>query len=68
MIEDAMIADGLVKENRVYKLVLTEKQMTVDGKVMSKEVHEKYVNIYYTYSGEQACEGCHFKMSTNKAN
>jgi hypothetical protein len=68
MIEDALISDGLVKENRVYRLVLTDKQMTVDGKVMSKEVHEKYVNIYYTYSGEQACEGCHFKMSTNKAN
>lgn len=68
MIEDALVADGLVKENRVYRLVLTEKQMTVEGKVMSKEVHEKYVNIYYTYSGEKACEGCHFKMSTNKAN
>lgn len=67
MIEDALIADGLVKEDRVYRLVLTDKQMTVEGKVMSKEVHEKYVNIYYTYSGEKACEGCHFKMSTNKA-
>ncbi len=68
MIEDTMIQDGLIKESKAYKLVLTEKQMTVDGKVMSKEVHQKYVTIYYTYSGEQACEGCHFKMSTNKAN
>jgi hypothetical protein len=68
MIEDALVADGLIKESRVYRLVLTDKQMTLEGKVLSKEVHEKYVNIYYTYSGEQACEGCHFKMSTNKAN
>jgi Skp family chaperone for outer membrane proteins len=68
MIEDALVQDGLVKDdNRFYRLVLTDKQMTVDGKVMSKEMHKKYVDIYYTYSGEQACEGCHFKMSTNKA-
>lgn len=68
MIEDALVQDGLVKDdNRFYRLVLTDKLMTVDGKTMSKEMHKKYVSIYYTYSGEQACEGCHFKMSTNKA-
>jgi hypothetical protein len=68
MIEDALVQDGLVKDdNRFYRLVLTDKLMTVDGKTMSKEMHQKYVSIYYTYSGEQACEGCHFKMSTNKA-
>jgi hypothetical protein len=67
MIEDAMIQDGLIKENRVYKMVLTDKLMTVNGKAISKEMHQKYVNLYYTYSGEQACDGCHFKMSTDKA-
>ncbi len=67
MIEDALIQDGLIKENRVYKLVLTDKLMTVNGKAVSKDMHQKYVNLYYTYSGEQACEGCHFKMSTDKA-
>jgi hypothetical protein len=67
MIEDALVQDALIKEDRFYKLVLTEKQMTVNGKVMSKEVHQKFVNLYYTYSGEQACEGCRFKMSTDKA-
>lgn len=68
MIEDALVQDGLVKDdNRFYRLVLTDKLMTVDGKTLSKEMHQKYVSIYYTYSGEQACEGCHFKMSTNKA-
>jgi hypothetical protein len=68
MIEDALVQDGLVKDdNRFYRLVLTDKLMTVDGKTMSKEMHQKYASIYYTYSGEQACEGCHFKMSTNKA-
>jgi Skp family chaperone for outer membrane proteins len=68
MIEDALVQDGLVKDDyRFYRLVLTDKQMTVEGKVMSKEMHQKYVALYYTYSGEQACEGCHFKISTNKA-
>jgi Cu/Ag efflux protein CusF len=68
MIEDALVQDGLVKDDfRFYRLVLTDKQMTVEGKTMSKEMHQKYVNLYYTYSGEQACEGCHFKLSTNKA-
>ncbi len=67
MIEEALIQDGLIKENRVYKLVLTDKLMTVNGKPISKEMHQKYVNLYYTYSGEQACDGCHFKMSTDKA-
>ncbi|MDZ7879770.1 MAG: hypothetical protein U5L45_18980 [Saprospiraceae bacterium] len=67
MIATTLVADGLVKEDGAYKLVLTDKLMTLDGKTMSKEVHQKYVNIYYTYSGEQACETCHFKMSTNKA-
>jgi hypothetical protein len=68
MIEDALVQDGLVKDDyRFYRLVLTDKLMTVEGKTMSKEMHQKYVSLYYTYSGEQACEGCHFKMSTNKA-
>lgn len=67
MIEEALIQDGLIKENRVYKMVLTDKLMTVNGKAISKEMHQKYVNLYYTYSGEQACDGCHFKMSTDKA-
>ena len=67
MIEESLLQDGLIKEINVYKLLLTDKQMTLNGKIMSKEVHEKYVNLYYTYSGEQACEGCHFKMSTDKA-
>ena len=67
MIEESLLQDGLIKEINVYKLLLTDKQMTLNGKIMSKEVHEKYVNLYYTYSGEKACEGCHFKMSTDKA-
>jgi hypothetical protein len=67
MIEDALVQDGLIKEDRVYTLVLSDKQMTVNGKVMPKTTHDKYVSIYYSYSGEQACEGCHFKMSTNKS-
>lgn len=67
MIEDALVQDGLIKEDRFYKLLLTDKQMSVNGKVMSKEVHQKFVNLYYMYSGEQACDGCHFKMSTDKA-
>ena len=67
MIEESLLQDGLIKEINVYKLLLTDKQMTLNGKIMSKEVHQKYVNLYYTYSGEQACEGCHFKMSTDKA-
>ena len=67
MIEESLLQDGLIKEINVYKLLLTDKQMTLNGKIMSKEVHQKYVNLYYTYSGEKACEGCHFKMSTDKA-
>ena len=67
MIEESLLQDGLIKEINVYKLLLTDKQMTLNGKIMSKEVHEKYVNLYYTYSGEKACEGCHFKVSTDKA-
>ena len=67
MIEESLLQDGLIKEINVYKLLLTDKQMTLNGKIMSQEVHQKYVNLYYTYSGEKACEGCHFKMSTDKA-
>ena len=67
MIEDALVQDGLIKESRVYKLVLTDKLMTLNGKAVSKEMHQKYVNLYYTYSGEKACDGCHFKVSTDKA-
>ena len=67
MIEESLLQDGLIKEINVYKLLLTDKQMTLNGKIISKEVHQKYVNLYYTYSGEKACEGCHFKVSTDKA-
>jgi hypothetical protein len=67
MIEEALVQDGLIKDATAYKLVLTEKAMTLNGTILPKATHEKFVNIYYTYSGEKACEGCHFKMSTNKA-
>jgi hypothetical protein len=67
MIEEALVQDGLIKDAAAYKLVLTEKAMTLNGNILPKTTHEKFVNIYYTYSGEKACEGCHFKMSTNKA-
>ena len=64
-IEDEMMNDKLIKE-RSYQLVLTEKTMSVNGKTMPKETIDKYIIIYYTYSGEQRCEGCRFKIQVNK--
>lgn len=64
-IEDEMMNDKLIKE-RSYQLVLTEKTMSINGKTMPKETIDKYIIIYYTYSGEQRCEGCRFKIQVNK--
>ncbi len=64
-IEDELMNDKLINE-RVYKLTLTENSMLVNGKTMSKEVTDKYIILYYTYSGEQRCEGCRFKIQMDK--
>ena len=64
-IEDELMNDKLIAE-RSYKLVLTENSMSVNGRTMSKETVAKYIILYYTYSGEQRCEGCRFKVQVNK--
>jgi hypothetical protein len=48
MIEEALVQDGLIKDATAYKLVLTEKAMTLNGTILPKATHEKFVNIYYT--------------------
>ena len=65
MIEETLLADGLIKD-RAYRLELTEKAMTLDGKTQPKETHDKYINIYYTYSGETRCNDCRFKFKISK--
>ena len=64
-IEAEMLNDKLIGKDN-YQLVLSEKMMMVNGKKMPQSTLEKYVGIYYANSGEQACEGCHFKIQVNK--
>jgi hypothetical protein len=64
-LEESMLGDGLIK-TRSYKLVLTEKAMVLDEKTLSKATRDKYIAIYYTYSGETKCEGCTFKFQVNR--
>jgi hypothetical protein len=64
-LEDEMLRDKYIHE-RAYKMMLSDKIFILNGKTMPKDVHERYVNIYYTYSGETRCEGCRFKVEVDK--
>jgi hypothetical protein len=64
-LEDALLNESLIK-TRSYKLILTEKSMIVDGKTMSKEVRDRFIDIYYAHAGETRCAGCTFKFQINK--
>jgi hypothetical protein len=65
MVEEELLKDGLITE-RSYKLDLNDKEMLLNGKALSKTLHDKYTEIYYTYSGEKRCEGCRFRLKLDK--
>ena len=65
-IENELISDNLIEKDKSYKLMLSEKSMSVNGKTVSQGMLDKYISIYYTNSGEQRCEKCQFKMQLNK--
>lgn len=64
-IEDELLKQGLIKTKN-YKLTLSDKAMILDGKTLSKEVMNKFIKIYYTYTGESQCDGCTFKFQVDK--
>ncbi len=64
-LEDALLSESLIK-TRSYTLLLTEKSMVVNGKTMSKEIRDKFIDIYYAHAGEEKCTGCTFKFQINK--
>jgi hypothetical protein len=65
MVEAELLKDGLITE-RSYKLDLNDKQMVLNGKTLSKTLHEKYTEIYYMYSGEKRCDSCRFRLKLDK--
>jgi hypothetical protein len=64
-LEDEMLKQGLIA-TRAYKLILSDKSMILNGKTMPKETMDKYIAIYYTYSGDPKCTGCTFKFQIDK--
>jgi hypothetical protein len=48
------------------KLELTESYMVVNGELMQKAVVDKYVNLYYRFTGEKRCDGCTFMVRINR--
>jgi hypothetical protein len=65
MVEEELLKDGLITE-RAYKLDLNDREMLLNGKALSKTLHEKYTEIYYSYSGEKRCDNCRFRLKLDK--
>jgi hypothetical protein len=65
MVEEELLKDGLITE-RAYKLDLSDKGMVLNGKTLSKTLHEKYTEIYFMYSGEKRCDSCRFRLKLDK--
>ncbi len=66
-IEEELKNDKILGNNgKSFQFELTETSLTINGKQQPKDVLDKYVNIYYTYSGEQRCNGCTFRISFNR--
>ncbi|MBL7816938.1 MAG: hypothetical protein JNL70_18085 [Saprospiraceae bacterium] len=65
-LEEALLSDNLISNRESYNLLLTEKIMKLNGKIMPQSTLDKYVNIYYTTSGDTRCAGCTFKFQVNK--
>lgn len=66
-IEEALKNDKILGDNgKSFQFDLTEKSLIINGKQQSKELLEKYVDMYYNYSGEQRCKGCTFRISFNR--
>lgn len=51
IIEDHLIKDGLISSRSKYSFQLSNKKFKVNGKKMSKELHQKYVEIYRGITG-----------------
>ena len=63
-IEEVLLQEGLIGLKSPYKLILTEKSMVLNDEIMPKPIAEKYINLYYVYSGEERCDSCKFKFTT----
>jgi bla regulator protein BlaR1 len=65
IIEQELINDGLIKEGDNYKMDLSDRHLKVNGKTLSEELHQKYLNMAQEMSGE-AIEERDFKLSVQK--
>jgi major membrane immunogen (membrane-anchored lipoprotein) len=66
-IEEELKNDKILGDNgKSFQFELTEKSLIINGKEQPKALLDKYVDIYYNYSGEQRCNGCIFRLSFNR--
>jgi hypothetical protein len=66
-IEEELKNDKILGDNgKPFQFELTHKALIINGKEQVKALLDKYVNIYYNYSGEQRCSGCTFRISFNR--
>jgi hypothetical protein len=66
-IEEELKNDKFLGDNgKSFQFDLTESALIINGKQQAKELLDKYVDIYYNYSGEQRCKGCTFRLSFNR--
>lgn len=40
-----MIKDGLIQKNGNYELILNSREMLINGKMMQKSIHKKYIEL-----------------------
>lgn len=53
----SLITDNLVIKGESVKLMLTEKELTIDGKKQSKKLFKKYTKLLVDIRGEELAKG-----------
>ena len=63
----ALIEDGLIKNEQRYDFYLTKKKFKVDGKVQDKATHQKYLKLYEKLTGGKMNENSTYQVSHNNS-
>lgn len=51
--QSEMLADGLIKDAKKYKIEITKEKLIVDGQKQSTAIHKKYLELYKSSTGNE---------------
>jgi len=62
----ALIDDGIIKNEKKFKIYLTKKKFKVNGKIQNKTIHQKYLKLYEQLNGKAMSKNSTYQVSKNK--